>query len=277
MCGRYAASAQPDELVELFEVELDGTGEPTRSVLVNPQDPPPATPDYNMAPSKQAQVVLERAGRDPADDAVRRQLRLLTWGLVPSWAKDARTGVRMTNARAETLLDKPAYRRAATSRRCLVPASGWYEWQASPVAVDARGRPRKQPFFVRRHDDDVLAMAGLYEFWRDPATAPEDPLGWLVTFTVVTTAAEPGLDRIHDRQPAVLDRDRWDAWLDPGLTDPDAVADLLSAPDSARFRAWPVSRAVNTTAHNGPHLLTPVPDEDLVGVVDPATGEVLGA
>jgi putative SOS response-associated peptidase YedK len=276
MCGRYAASAHPDELVEIFEVEVNGTAEPSRSILVNPQDPPPGTPDYNMAPSKQALVVLERAGRDPDDDAVRRQLRLLTWGLVPSWATDPRTGVRMTNARAESLMDKPAYRRAATSRRCLVPAAGWYEWQASPVATDARGKPRKQPFFVSRADGDVLAMAGLYEFWKDPAYAPDDPSAWLVTYTIVTTSAEPGLDRLHDRQPVVLDRDRWDAWLDPTVTDPDTVTGLLAPPGTARFDAWPVSRAVNTTAHNGPALLAPLPTEELVGVVDPATGEVIG-
>lgn len=276
MCGRYAASAHPDELVEIFEVEVNGTAEPSRSILVNPQDPPPGAPDYNVAPSKQAPVVLERAGRDQDDDTVRRQLRLLTWGLVPSWAKDPRGGARMTNARAETLLDKPAYRRAATSRRCLVPAAGWYEWQASPVATDARGKPRKQPFFISRADGDVLAMAGLYEFWKDPACAPDDPAAWLVTYTIVTTAAEPGLDRLHDRQPVVLDRDRWDAWLDPSVTEPDVVTGLLAPPGPARFHAWPVSRAVNTTGNNGPALLDPVPTDQLVGVVDPDTGEVVG-
>ncbi len=276
MCGRYAASAHPDELVEIFEAEVNGTAQPSRSILANPQDPPPGTPDYNVAPSKQAPVVLERAGRDQDDDTVRRQLRLLTWGLVPSWSKDPRGGARMTNARAESLLDKPAYRRAATARRCLVPAAGWYEWQASPVATDAKGKPRKQPFFISRADGDVLAMAGLYEFWKDPAYPPEDPAAWLVTYTIVTTSAEPGLDRLHDRQPVVLDRDRWDAWLDPTMADPERVTGLLTPPGTARFTAWPVSRAVNTTGNNGPALLTPVPPEELVGVVDPETGEVVG-
>lgn len=295
MCGRYAASADPDELVEIFEVDVDATAEPTRGVLANPQVPPPGAPDYNVAPSKQAPVVVERrlasagdgevdpAGEQETVDGSRtegvrpavRQLRLLSWGLVPSWSKDLRSGARMTNARAETVLDKPAYRRAITSRRALVPAAGWYEWQASPTAVDVRGRPRRQPFFVSRDDGDLVALAGLYEFWKDPALPAQDPLSWLVTFAIVTTAAEPGLDRIHDRQPVVLERDRWDRWLDPALTDPAAVSGLLRSPGAGRFRTWPVGTAVNATRNNGPELLTPVALDQLPGVVDPMTGEVL--
>ena len=275
MCGRYAASADPDELIEAFEVDLDATAVPSRSVLVNPQDPPVGMPDYNMAPSKQAPVVLTRAPRGEEGASPTRQLRLLSWGLVPSWAKDPKVGARMTNARAESVLDKPAFSKAALTRRCLVPAQGWYEWQASPVAVDARGRPRRQPFFVSRDDGDLVALAGLYEFWKDPVLPAQDPLAWLVTVTVVTTAAEPGLDRIHDRQPVVLDRDRWDRWLDPTLTDPEAVSGLLRSPGPGRFRTWPVGTAVNATRNNGPGLLTPVAQEQLAGVLDPMTGQVL--
>src|SRR5690606_38641653 len=157
-----------------FDVEVDATAEPSRSVLKNPQQPPPGRPDHNVAPTKQAPVVLTRAPRDAPEgtDPV-RQLRLLTWGLVPSWAKDPAVGSRMTNARAESVLDKPAFARAAVRRRCLVPVTGWYEWQASPVVTDARGRPRKQPFFVTRADEAPLALAGLYEFWKAP-DAPAD-------------------------------------------------------------------------------------------------------
>ena len=154
-----------------------------------------------------------------------RQLRLLTWGLVPSWAKDVKVGLRTINARSESVLDKPAYARAATARRCLVPAEGWYEWQKSPTVTDRKGKPRKQPFYVRRADGDTIAFAGLYEFWRDPTVADnDDPQAWLTSFTILTTSAEPGLDRIHDRQPLVLDRSEWDAWLDPAVTDPDGGA-----------------------------------------------------
>ncbi|MGB3762649.1 MAG: SOS response-associated peptidase [Ornithinimicrobium sp.] len=266
MCGRYAASADPDDLVEVFEIDHDAMGEPTRSLLVSPQQPPVGQPDYNVAPSKAAPIVLER---EPGQ----RQLRPLTWGLVPSWSKDPRSGVRMINARAETLLSKPAYAKAAMSRRCLVPATGWYEWQVSPTATGARGRPRKQPFFLSRADDVPLAMAGIYEFWKE-AEAPQSE--WLVTFAVITTAAEPGLDRIHDRQPVVLDSDRWQSWLDPTLHDRDEVEALLQPPDPGRFTTWPVSAAVNAVGNNSPSLLEAIPTGELVGVVDPLTGELLG-
>ena len=308
MCGRYAATADPDELIEAFEIELDATGESSRSVLVNPQDPPAGTTDYNMAPSKQAPVVLTRAPRGTSATAADpvRQLRLLTWGLVPSWAKDPKVGMRMTNARAETLLDKPAFAKAAISRRCLVPAQGWYEWQVSPVAKDAKGKPRKQPFFMHRGDGDQIGFAGLYEFWRDKNAPPDndreggaekddaekdghgkdghgkdghgkdDSASWIVSFTIITTAAEAGLDRVHDRQPVVLERSAWADWLDPHTTDADDVRAMLESPGPGRFEAYPISTAVNTTRHNGSHLLDRLPEDQLVGAVNPATGEVLG-
>jgi putative SOS response-associated peptidase YedK len=207
MCGRYAATANPDELVEEFEVDEDRSVEPVRSILKNPQNPPPGTPDWNMAPSKQAPVVLTRVPREQREEgyagepAPVRQLRLLTWGLVPSWAKDLKIGMRMINARADSVLEKPSFAKAAASRRCLVPAQGWYEWQKSPVTKDAKGNPRKQPFFMHRADGEPVAFAGLYEFWRDREVADkDDPSAWLTTFTIITTDAEPGLDRIHDRQ-----------------------------------------------------------------------------
>ncbi|MGB5952970.1 MAG: SOS response-associated peptidase [Ornithinimicrobium sp.] len=285
MCGRYAASAEPDDLIEAFVIDRDTTGDPTRSLLVKPQQPPPGTPDYNMAPSKQAPVVLQRPG-EPTEDAGRqghdravpteRSLRLLSWGLVPSWSKDPRGGVRMINARAETLLSKGAFARAARTRRCLVPATGWYEWQVSTTARTSAGKPRKQPFFITRVDQRPIAFAGLYEFWKDPTPPPEAPTPWLVTFTIITTAAEHGMDRIHDRQPVVLDQDTWDDWLNPRLSDPGHVQTVLDAPPPGRFTAWPVSPAVNAVANNSPDLLDPLPTADLVGVLDPQTGEIIG-
>lgn len=276
MCGRYAASASPDDLVEEFEVDEERLHEITRSVLKSPQSPPAGTPDYNMAPTKQAPVVLTRAPREDREAPPQRQLRLLTWGLVPAWAKDPKVGLRMINARSETLLDKGAFAKAAVARRCLVPADGWYEWQVSPTALDAKGKPRKQPFFVHRADGDRLAFAGLYEFWRDRSLADDDPDAWLASFTIVTTAAEPGLDRIHDRQPVVLDRDRWADWLDPATTDPDEVRALLADAPTGRFEAWPVGRGVGSGRSNGPGLVEPVAESELEGVVDPETGEILG-
>ncbi len=292
MCGRYAASARPDELVEAFDVDEDHTTERTRNILAKPQDPPAGAPDWNMAPSKQAPVVLTRRPRDAGEDAAPvRQLRLLTCGLVPSWSKDVKVGLRMVNARAESVLGKGAFARAALSRRCIVPADGWYEWPASPVAKDSKGKPRKQPFFIHRADGDKVGFAGLYEFWRDRSLPDDDPDAWLTSFTIVTTDADPGLDRIHDRQPLVLERDQWADWLDPEERDPDVVRRLLEYSEPGRFVAHPVSRAVGTTRNNGPSLVEPapplrlhradglvepVPPTELEGVVDPMTGEVIG-
>jgi len=268
MCGRYAATRSPDDLVEEFEVVGPGAVEEARGGAVEA--------DYNVAPTKTAPVVLERPpSHDREADPV-RQLRPMVWGLVPSWAKDRRGGARMINARSESLLDKPAYRRAATSRRCLVPADGWYEWQASPSATDGRGKPRKQPFFVTGVGGHGVALAGLYEFWRDDTRDAEDPSAWLTTYAIVTTAAEPDLARVHDRMPLALPRDRWDAWLSPSVTDGDEVRALLRPPEPGGFVAVPVSTLVNDVRNSSSELVLPLPDDELVGAVDPATGELLG-
>lgn len=264
MCGRYAASASPADLVEEFEVDSDQTG----GDLV---------PNYNVAPTQPAPVVMQRAPREDKQAAPVRQLRLLTWGLVPSWAKDPSVGSRMINARAETLLDKPAYRRAALTRRCLVPADGWYEWQASPVAAETKGKPRKQPFFTHLADGDRLAFAGVFDFWRDAQRADDDPSAWRATYAIVTTSAEAGLDRIHHRMPVVLAPDRWSAWLDPAVSDADRVRELLSVEPPGRFAAYPVSRRVGNVANTGPALLEPAGLGELEGVLDPTTGEVITA
>lgn len=276
MCGRYASSSRPADLVEEFDVEQDRTGERSRSILVTPQSPPAGQPDFNMAPTKAAPVVLTRVVRGEADAAMVRQLRLLTWGLVPSWSKDVRVGLRMTNARCESLLGKPSFARAAAFRRCLVPADGWYEWQVSPTAVDAKGRPRKQPFFIHRGDGAQMAMAGLYEFWRDQSLAEDHPDAWLTTYSIITTAAESGLDRIHDRQPLVLERKDWDDWLDPTQSDLRRVKAHLEFSEPGRFDAYPVAMAVNSSRNNGSQLLLPLARSDLVGAVDPTTGEIIG-
>jgi putative SOS response-associated peptidase YedK len=298
VCGRYANSRRPEDLVEEFEVERTAGPGPG-------QDPSSAGPDYNVAPTKPALVVLRRQVREaepaeepddppvvadaegeptadaaleavePAPPPAPRMLRLLTWGLVPSWAKERSVGNRMINARAESLLDKPAYRRAALGRRCLVPADGWYEWQKSPTEKDAKGKPRKQPFWIHPGVDRPIAFAGVYEFWRDPEKEGDD--AWLTTFAIITTQAEPGLDVVHDRMPFVVPEDRWADWLDPELTDPDAVRALLQPPVPGRFVATAVTTRVNAVSNNGPELLQPAPLDQLRGVVDPATGELIGA
>ena len=277
MCGRYASSSRPQDLVEEFDIESDATGEAVRSILAAPQSPPAGEPDFNVAPTKAAPVVLTRAPRGQGGAAPVRQLRLLTWGLVPSWSGDLKVGLRMTNARAESVLDKPSFARAAASRRALVPADGWYEWQVSPTALDPRGKPRKQPFFIHRSDGRPMAMAGLYEFWRYKSAAEDDPDAWLSTFAIITTTAEPGLDRIHDRQPLVLERESWQDWLDPGQNDLSRVKAYLEFAEPGRFDAYPISAAVNSVRNNGARLLEPLGRADLFGVVDPTTGEIVGS
>lgn len=248
MCGRYAATANPDELVLEFQVEADRTAEPSRSILVNPQHPPAGTPDPDFGPIKRGPVILTRHVRPPEGTIAApsgpspplRQLRLLTWGLVPSWSTDVKGAARMINARAETLPQRPAYAKAFAARRCLVPAAGWYEWQVTEQ-LGARGRPRKQPHLIRRIDGGTVAMAGIYEFWRDPSAAPGDALAWLSTYAVVTTAAEPALAHVHDRQPLVLEARDWERWLDPEAGIPDVI-DLVQprSDDSERFEALPI-------------------------------------
>jgi putative SOS response-associated peptidase YedK len=265
MCGRYAASRRPEDLVGLFAVER-----------WDPARPVPA--DWNVAPTKEVYAVLDRPVKEPgAGPGPVRQLRALRWGLVPSWAKSPDVGVKMINARAETVHEKPAYRRPFAARRCLLPADGYYEWvtgedERREEEKGKRKRPRKQPWFVTPADGSVMALAGLYEFWRD-RTLPEDhPRAWWATCTVVTTEAEteptagggPALADIHPRMPLALTPDRWDAWLDPARTGPDEIRALMTPPPPGRFRAHPVSTAVSNVRNNGPELVTELaaPEEE---------------
>jgi putative SOS response-associated peptidase YedK len=177
-----------------------------------------------------------------------RQLRVVRWGLVPSWAKDPSIGSRLINARVETLAEKPAFRRALASRRCLVPADGYFEWEK----ID---RKTKQPYFIRPADGGVLAMAGLYEFWKDPTRAADDPLRWLCTCTVITTTAEDQVGKIHDRMPMLIEQERWAEWLDPRIT---YAAGLLVPASAKHLEAYPVSPSVNDVRNNGPELIDPL-------------------
>ncbi|MBE7323589.1 SOS response-associated peptidase [Nocardioides sp. Y6] len=246
MCGRYASSRRPEDLVEEFEV-------------VENRVPAPLAPDWNVAPTDPVYAVLERPARSTpeGEEAPRRQLRTLTWGLVPSWAKDPSIGSRMINARAETAAEKPAFRKAFRARRCLVPADGYYEWYASS-SLDAKGRPVKQPYFIRPRDGGVLAMAGLFEIWRDPDRPDDDPDCFRWTCTVLTTEAEDDLGHIHDRMPLMVEPERWDAWLDTTLTDADRVTALLTPASPGLLEAYPVSRAVGNVRNNGPELVEPL-------------------
>ncbi|MEP9361581.1 SOS response-associated peptidase [Nocardioides sp. CN2-186] len=244
MCGRYASSRRPEDLAEEFDV-------------LDIRVPAPLAPDYNVAPTKEVYAVVERPPSKESEEPPQRQLRALTWGLVPSWAKDPSIGNRMINARMETVAEKPAYRRAFAKRRCLLPADGYFEWYPTEQRTKA-GKPLKQPFFIRPKDHGVLAMAGLYEIWRDPTKSDDDPDRFRWTCTVITTDAEDDLGHIHDRAPLMVERDRWSAWLDTTAEGPDLL-DLLVPAAPGRLEAYPVSTLVSNVRNNGPELLEPLP------------------
>ena len=245
MCGRYASTKARQELLDEFQVELDASEDALQ-------------PDYNVAPTKSVPAIIKRApkGEEGEAETPVRMLRTVRWGLVPSWAKDLSIGNRMINARVETVHEKPAFRRAFARRRCLLPADGFYEWYE---IKKPEGKPRKQPFFIRPRDGGVMAMAGLYELWRDP----EDE--WVWTCTVITTAATDEVGRIHDRMPMIVEPKLWGAWLDPTVTDADEVRRLLEPAMAGRMEAYPVSTAVNNVRNNGPSLVEPLPDGDISG------------
>jgi putative SOS response-associated peptidase YedK len=256
MCGRYASSRKPEDLAEEFEIDRAKVEE---TVV----EPLPA--DYNVAPTKQVYAVLDRrtpgSDGDGGADREDRQLRVLRWGLVPFWAKDPSIGNRMINARMETVTEKPAFRRAFAKRRCLLPADGYYEWYPTQQRTKA-GKPLKQPFYIHPEDGSVMAMAGLYEIWKDPTRDDDDPERFRWTCTVLTTRAEDAVGHIHDRMPLLVERDRYAEWLDPTV-DGDRAGRLLVPAAPGRLQAYPVSTAVNSVRNNGPELLDPLPPEDV--------------
>ncbi len=222
MCGRYASSRGAHDLAAHFEVEEVPDEE--------------LAPSYNVAPTDPVPVVMERAGR--------RLLKVVRWGLVPSWAKDAKGAARLINARSESIADKPAFRAAYQRRRCLVPADGYYEWK------DDGGR--KQPWFLTARDGGPLAMAGLYEVW----SPPEGERLW--TCTIITTSAPDELGEIHDRTPLLVPPGDWARWLDPEVPDPGESLLLPGVPGV--LDAWPVSPAVGNVRNDGPELVAPLPE-----------------
>jgi putative SOS response-associated peptidase YedK len=258
MCGRYASTRKRIELLEEFSVQRDMVAEPLK-------------PDYNVAPTKPVYAVLDRAeraaaesvtangvdsrndaaraqSRGAADGSAERELRIVRWGLVPFWAKDVKIGSRMINARAETVAEKPAFRRAFAKRRCLLPADGYYEWQSVPGAA-------KQPMYISRADGQSLAFAGLYELWRDPSVDRDDEDAWLWTATIITTRAPDELGMIHDRMPMIIDPAGWGDWLDPANSDVADVRALLSPAAVGGLITYPVGTEVNSVRNNGPHLV----------------------
>ena len=248
MCGRFVAASSPTLLADRFHVDeqraVDGDA------------------DYNVAPRTDILVVRDRGG----SDTVTRVLSRLRWGLVPTWAKDPAMGDRMINARAETVVTKPAYRRSFVKRRCIIPADGFYEWRRLPPEPGA-SRGRREPTFIRRRDGEPLAFAGLWSVWKVPehlaGTLGEED-GWLRSCAIVTTRANELLAPIHDRMPVVLPEAAWDCWLDPRpaptAAELDALTDLLVPAPDDWFEAYAVSPRVNQVVDHDADLVRPVGD-----------------
>ena len=232
MCGRFAFNFTWAEIHALLE-------------LTTPLDQPPdfIAPRYNAAPTQSLPVALDTDGR--------RILRLMRWGLVPSWAKHRAIGNRLINARSETARDKPAFRHAFARRRCLVPASGFYEWKR-PEPTPERKAARKQPYFIQLLDASPFAMAGMWEQHVDPDGER------LTTFTILTTVPNELVAPLHDRMPVILHPGAYDRWLDPGEHDTDALTAMLVPYPAQRMRAHPVSTRVNSPANDDPVCLAPL-------------------
>lgn len=232
MCGRFVAATPPDQVAAYFGAEAPEAA---------------LEPSYNVAPTNDVYAVLADGGL--------RHLDAFHWGLIPLWAKDARIGSKMINARADTLATKGAFKSAFRRRRCLIPADGFYEWR-KPGQGGAAGRSRapKQPFFISRPDGEPYAFAGLWELWR----GPEKDQAPLRSCTIITTDPNEVMATVHDRMPVILPESAWDAWLDRDNDDLDLLGKLLVPADPGLTVLRPISTEVNNVRNDGPQLLEPV-------------------
>lgn len=215
MCGRYVLKATPAELMACFGLD----------------DCADFSPRYNIPPGTDIPVVRQ-------SPEGRRVLHLLRWGLVPHWAKDAAGGARLNNARGESVAAKPSFRDAFRRRRCLIPASGFYEWKTAGKA--------RQPYYISAASGEPLALGGLWESWR----APDG--GILRTACVVTTGPNALMEPIHERMPVIVPRERWQDWL---AAPSEAIADLVAPCPAGLLQAWPVAGRVSRTAEDDPNLI----------------------
>lgn len=223
MCGRYRLSRRKQIVVEFFDC---------------PSDEQDWIPRYNIAPTQPAPVIRQHP-KEP-----RRVLTLMRWGLIPIWAKDMSDAAGKINARSETVATLPAFRDAVKSRRCIVPADGFYEWR--------RAGGQKQPFCFEVNDGELFAFAGLWERWKNPDGE------WVKSFSILTTAPNAVTSTVHDRMPVILDRADYDLWLDPAMTNVEAVTDMLKPYPADHMRSYPVSPRVNNVANDDSECSTPV-------------------
>jgi putative SOS response-associated peptidase YedK len=223
MCGRYRLSRRK-QLVEKYFGSVS--------------DEPDWEPRYNIAPPQPVAVIRQNPKRPI------RELSLMRWGLIPSWAKDSSGAASMINARSETASTKPAFSEALKRRRCLIPADGFYEWKRTGTT--------KQPFCFEVNGGSLFAFAGLWEGWRD-ATGT-----WLKTCTILTTTPNAVTSAVHDRMPVILTPHAYDLWLDPGMKNVEEVSCLLKPYDAHQMRCYPVGNRVNHVANDDEECSRPV-------------------
>jgi len=220
MCGRFATTGDIDFYRDYYGIDEVATESLDQS--------------WNVAPTDETYVVAEHDGK--------RRLGKMQWGLIPYWAKDAKT--IHINARLETVAEKPAFRRALGRHRCLIPADGFYEWEPKE-----KGRT---PHWVYRADGHPMTFAGIWSAWKDPDTG-----GWVRRFSIITTAAEGVIRQIHDRMPVALPRESWEPWLDRDMDDPEAAVQLAQPIDPDLIMEHTVSSQVNSVRNNSPELVEP--------------------
>jgi putative SOS response-associated peptidase YedK len=215
MCGRFRLSRRKQIIEEHFDT-------------ADWQDD--WSPRFNIAPTQQVPVIRQHP-KEPV-----RQISTMRWGLVPHWAKDMSSAAGMINARSETAATKPAFRDPLKSRRCLIPADGFYEWK--------RDGKTKQPFCFEVNEGRLFAFAGLWDRWRDPNG------NWIKSCTILTTTPNSVTSAVHDRMPVILDPASYDLWLDPGMQNVAAVSDLLKPYDARAMRCYPISTRINHVAND---------------------------
>lgn len=221
MCGRYTQTKGPDDIRLQLDID-DFLHE--------------ITPRYNIAPGQQAPVII--------NDGRRMSLRLMQWGLVPSWAKDPAIGNKMINARAETLTEKPSFKGLIRQRRCLIVADGFYEWTGM-------NREKIPVRFVLKTRES-FTFAGLWDIWKKTEG------GKLQSFTIITTNANNVVRLFHERMPVILKKEDERPWLDPDLKDPAILVSLLKPYPEKRMESYPVSKLVNSPFYEGPECIRPV-------------------
>ena len=228
MCGRFAVTLPTDAMAQLFDAL--------------PANDLPEVPDYNVCPTTRIATVRAEEGQ--------RRLAPMRWGFLPQWYKSPTDGPLLINARAETLAEKTSFKRPFATKRCIIPADGFYEWKK------VEGHKRKQPMFLTTIDGSPFAFAGLWEAWSNEQELDDagEPLQ-LFSCTIVTCEPNDAIANVHDRMPVMLPPDAWDTWLDRDNRDLKALQDLLVPAPSGLIRMHPVSTEVNNVRNNGPHLV----------------------